>query len=259
MLNLSRLFNTQQFGVWFLFIGVILQIISYVITGSSWISLISGITGIISVVLCAQRKISFYLFGYIQLVTYCILAYQQNFYGELIENVFYAITMVYGLIIWFRHKDINSILIFITGHQELDRIVMKNDFLFLAFINKFDNCEERLMNALDKSLKLFQIKKVIKFKDNGIMYSIPLDDILYITRDSIDRKCIIVTDYSEFRVSKNLNEIEGMVNANFIKTHRACLINKKRITSYNKPKRIVTFDNGTKTDLISTRFDKELI
>ncbi|MBR3208974.1 MAG: LytTR family transcriptional regulator DNA-binding domain-containing protein, partial [Bacilli bacterium] len=127
-----------------------------------------------------------------------------------------------------RHKDINSILIFITGHQELDRIVMKNDFLFLAFINKFDNCEERLMNALDKSLKLFQIKKVIKFKDNGIMYSIPLDDILYITRDSIDRKCIIVTDYSEFRVSKNLNEIEGMVNANFIKTHRACLINKKR-------------------------------
>ena len=108
MLNLSRLFNTQQFGVWFLFIGVILQIISYVITGSSWISLISGITGIISVVLCAQRKISFYLFGYIQLVTYCILAYQQHFYGELIENVFYAITMVYGLIIWFRHKDIKD-------------------------------------------------------------------------------------------------------------------------------------------------------
>ena len=158
-----------------------------------------------------------------------------------------------------RHKDINSILIFITGHQELDRIVMKNDFLFLAFINKFDNCEERLEKALDKSLKLFKVKKVIKFKDNGIMYSIPLDDILYITRDSIDRKCIIVTDYSEFRVSKNLNEIEEMVNENFVKTHRACLMNKKRIISYNKPKRIVTFDNGLKSDLISTRFGKELI
>lgn len=158
-----------------------------------------------------------------------------------------------------RHKDINSILIFITGHQELDRIVMKNDFLFLAFINKFDNCEERLINALDKSLKLFKIKKVIKFKDSGIMYSIPLDDILYITRDSIDRKCVIVTDYSEFRVGKNLSEIESMLNENFIKTHRACLMNKKRITSYNKPKRIVTFDNGTRSDLVSTRFDKELI
>ena len=158
-----------------------------------------------------------------------------------------------------RHKDVDSVLIFLTGHQELDRIVMKNDFLFLAFINKFDNCEERLTNALDKSLKLFKVRQTIRFKDNGIQYSIPIEDILYITRDSIDRKCVIVTDYNEFRVGKNLNELEKMVTDDFIKTHRACLMNKKRITSYNKTKRIVTFDNGAKSDLISTRFDKELI
>ena len=158
-----------------------------------------------------------------------------------------------------RKKDIDSVLIFLTGHQELDRIVMKNDFLFLAFINKFDNCEQRLTDAIDKSLKLFKVKKTLRIKDNGVTYSIPLDDILYITRDSIDRKCIIVTDYTEFKVGKNLNELEKMVTEDFIKTHRACLINKKRITSYNKPKRIVTFDNGTQTDIISTRFDKELI
>ena len=158
-----------------------------------------------------------------------------------------------------RKKDVDSVLIFLTGHQELDRIVMKNDFLFLSFINKFDNCEERLASAIDESLKLFKIRKTIKIKDNGVFYSIPLDDILYITRDSIDRKCIIVTDYTEFRVGKNLNELEKMVNDDFIKTHRACLINKKRVASYNKPKRIVVFDNGSKTDLISTRFDKELI
>ena len=158
-----------------------------------------------------------------------------------------------------RHKDVDSVLIFLTGHQELDRIVMKNDFLFLAFINKFDNCEERLTKALDKSLKLFNVKKTIRLKDNGVIYSIPLDDILYITRDSIDRKCIIVTDYTEFKVGKNLNELEEMVTDNFIKTHRACIMNKKRITSYNKAKRIVTFDNGAQSDLISTRFNKELI
>ena len=158
-----------------------------------------------------------------------------------------------------RHKDVDSILIFLTGHQELDRIVMKNDFLFLAFINKFDNCEERLTKAIDKSLKLFKVKHTIKFKDNGIIYSIPINDILYITRDSIERKCIIVTDYNEFKVGKNLNELEKMVTSDFIKTHRACLMNKNRIVSFNKSKRIVTFDNGLKSDLISTRFDKELI
>lgn len=158
-----------------------------------------------------------------------------------------------------RHKDVDSVLIFLTGHQELGNVVMKHDFIFLSFINKFDNCENRLTKAIDKALKMFKIKQTIRFKDNGILYSIPLDDILYITRDSIERKCIIVTDYNEFKVGKNLNELEKMVNDNFIKTHRACLINKKRVVSYNKPKRIATFDNGTKTYLISTRFDKGLI
>ena len=106
---------------------------------------------------------------------------------------------------------------------------------------------------------MFKVRKIIRFKDNGILYSIPLDDILYITRDSIDRKCIIVTDYNEFKIGKNLNQIEEMLNDDFVKTHRACLMNKKRITSFNKTKRTVTFDNGSQSDLISTRFDKELI
>ncbi len=158
-----------------------------------------------------------------------------------------------------RHKDVDSVLIFLTGHEELGNIVIKNDFVFLSFINKFDNCENRLIKALDKSLKMFKVRKTIRFKDNGILYSIPLDDILYITRDSIDRKCIIVTDYNEFKIGKNLNQIEEMLNDDFVKTHRACLMNKKRITSFNKAKRTVTFDNGVQSDLISTRFDKELI
>ena len=88
MLNISNIFNKDNFGVWFLSIGVILQIISYLITGSSWISLISGITGIIAVVWCAERKMIFWFFAWIQLITYVILAYQQHFYGEIVENIF---------------------------------------------------------------------------------------------------------------------------------------------------------------------------
>ena len=158
-----------------------------------------------------------------------------------------------------RRKDVNSVLIFLTGHQELTPIIMKNDFLFLSFINKFENCEQRLTKAIDKALHIFDKRSVIKFKDNGIIYTIPLEDILYITRDSIDRKCILITDYSEFKIGKNLNEIEEFLDENFVKTHRACFMNKKRIRSFDKREKIVTFDNGTESDLISSRFDKELI
>lgn len=158
-----------------------------------------------------------------------------------------------------RNKDVDSVLIFLTGHQELGNVVMKHDFLFLSYINKFDDCEKRLTNSLDKALKMFKVKSVIRFKDNGVVYTIPQDDILYITRDSIERKCIIVTDYSEFHVGKTLSELEEMVNANFVKTHRACLMNTKRILSYSKSQKEVVFDNGTTSDLISSRFGKELI
>ena len=158
-----------------------------------------------------------------------------------------------------RNKDVDSVLIFLTGHQELGHVVMKNDFLFLSYINKFDDCENRLTQALDKALKMFKIKSIIRFKDNGVVYTIAQDDILYITRDSIDRKCIIVTDYNEFKVNKSLMELEEMANDNFIKTHRACLMNTKRILSFSKSQRKVVFDNGMTSDLISTRFNKELI
>ena len=158
-----------------------------------------------------------------------------------------------------RNKDVDSVLIFLTGHQELGHVVMKNDFLFLSYINKFDDCERRLTKSLDKALQMFKIRSVVRFKDNGVVYSIPQDDILYITRDSVERKCIIVTDYSEFHVGKNLAELEEEVNDNFVKTHRACLMNTKRILSFSKSQKEVVFDNGMTSDLISTRFDKELI
>lgn len=158
-----------------------------------------------------------------------------------------------------RTKDVDSALIFLTGHQELSTVVMKNEFLFLSYINKFDDCENRLIKSFDRALQVFKVRPVIRFKDNGILFTIPKDDILYVTRDSVERKCIIVTDYNEFKINKNLNEMEDMLNGNFVKTHRACLMNRKRIVCFNKAKRLVTFDNGKTSDFVSSRFNKELI
>lgn len=158
-----------------------------------------------------------------------------------------------------RNKDVDSVIIFLTGHDDLSKVVAKKDFLFLTFINKFDDCERRLKEALEKALQVIKVRKTIRFKDGGCIYNINLDDILYITKDSVERKCIIKTDYAEFKIGKNLSEVIDMLNDNFVKTHRACVVNTKRIASYNKPKRLITFDNGEVIDIISTRFEGELI
>lgn len=89
----------------FMLIGIFLQLFTWYITKDSLVSLISGVTGIISVILCSQRKMSFYLFGFIQLGTYIYLAWQQRFYGELVENIFYIITMLIGIVVWIKNYN----------------------------------------------------------------------------------------------------------------------------------------------------------
>lgn len=92
-------------GWLFMAIGVVLQVIAYVITGSALLSFASGLLGVFSVVLCSERKTISYLFGFAQIGTYVVLAAHQHFYGELLENVFYFVTMIAGVIMWLKHSD----------------------------------------------------------------------------------------------------------------------------------------------------------
>lgn len=158
-----------------------------------------------------------------------------------------------------RKEDVDSIIIFLTGHQELSDSVSKNQFSFLTFINKFDNSDDRLSKAIDKALQMLKVRKMLRVKDGGAIYTVALDDILYIVKESMERKCIVKTDYAEFTLNKSLNEIMKSLNANFIKTHRACIVNKKRVVRFNKAKRLIMFDTGEQIDLVSTRFEMEMI
>lgn len=82
---------------------LILQIVVYIFNPDSVLGIITGISGVISVVLCAKGKISFYFIGLVQTITYLFLAWQNRFYGEVIENVFYLVTMVWGIFVWKAH------------------------------------------------------------------------------------------------------------------------------------------------------------
>lgn len=97
----------------FLAIGLILQIIAIVVgfvsgEPESIGLIISGLAGVISVVLCSQGKISFYLFGFVQLFTYVFcFSIPNNLHGETIENAMYFITMIYGVYVWAKHYGKN--------------------------------------------------------------------------------------------------------------------------------------------------------
>ncbi len=107
----------KTFDWCFLAFGLLLQVVAIILaaTISSLhddylaITAISGITGVISVVLCSRGKISQYFFGYIQLFTYLFgVAIPCGLGGETAENIVYAVTMIIGIFIWikrYRRKD----------------------------------------------------------------------------------------------------------------------------------------------------------
>lgn len=157
-----------------------------------------------------------------------------------------------------RDKDVESIIIFITGHEELGLTLLKNEIMFLSFINKFDNYEKRLVTAINKGIRMLQRKNILRFEERGNIYNIAMDDILYITRDSIERKCIIKTTYADIRTYKSLSEIYKLLDERFIKTHRACIVNKERVAEIDKGKKKILFDNGVIIDLLSDKYKKEV-
>lgn len=90
----------------FLVVGLVLQVIGIIagyMSGNpdSIGVIISGLAGVVSVVLCSQGKISFYAFGYLQLLTYVFcFSIPNHLHGETVENGMYALTMLYGMYAW---------------------------------------------------------------------------------------------------------------------------------------------------------------
>lgn len=108
-------------------------------------------------------------------------------------------------------------------------------------------------------MKIFNQNKIVKFTDYGAIYTININDVLYVTRDSIERKCLIKTAYTTYKINKTLSEIKKMFNGELIQTHRACLINKDKISKINLKKNEITLDNGEIIDMVSDKYKEEII
>ena len=96
------------FERFFMLAMIAAQVIVYCIMPESPISMISGLAGVISVVLCAKGKLSFYFIGFVQTTTYLYLAWEAKYYGEVIENIFYLVTMIWGIYLWKKNMTKNE-------------------------------------------------------------------------------------------------------------------------------------------------------
>lgn len=94
------------FEISWLIISTLTMLTLSIIWGDSPMAMISGVTGIISVVLCAKGKISTYVFACVKVGLYAIIAYQNRLFGEVMLNGFYYLPMnIVGFYMWRKQKD----------------------------------------------------------------------------------------------------------------------------------------------------------
>ena len=92
----------RRFDIIFLITGLIVQVLVFWLAPTHWLSLVSGLLGIISVILCSQGNIWTFAFGFGQIITYSVLCYMERFYAGLAMNAFYFLSQIYGIFAWRR-------------------------------------------------------------------------------------------------------------------------------------------------------------
>lgn len=99
----------SKFELTWLILSSVIMVVLSIIWGDSMLALISGITGVIGVVLAAKGKVSTYVFATINVAIYAWLTFNNHLYGEFMLNAFYYIPMNFvGFYLWSRHKDEES-------------------------------------------------------------------------------------------------------------------------------------------------------
>lgn len=87
----------------FLLTGILLQVaVFWLAPDGDALTLLSSVAGVLCVVLGAQGKISNFVFGFIQVITYIYLSLVAKLYGQVGINVFYLLTMIFGIFTWLR-------------------------------------------------------------------------------------------------------------------------------------------------------------
>jgi len=110
MEKIKRYFSGwSKFELAWLILSSVIMVVLSIIWGDSIPALISGITGVIGVVLAAKGKVSTYVFATINVAIYAWLTFNNHLYGEFMLNAFYYIPMNFvGFYLWSRHKDEES-------------------------------------------------------------------------------------------------------------------------------------------------------
>lgn len=156
--------------------------------------------------------------------------------------------------------DWQSMIIMITAFPEYKYEALGKRLLLVDFINKLDNCDKRLQEAIKISLKNYDKRpNALKYTYKKVMYNIEYRNIIYIEKEQDNKRCIIKTTEGNFYIQGNLTTVEKLLDKRFIKCCRSIIINLEQVLHYNKKTNIIKFKNDLELNAVSRDKKKEII
>ncbi len=156
-----------------------------------------------------------------------------------------------------RRFDSRGFIVFITTHSEMAMLTFQYQIEAMDFITK-DDCQNlgaRIHACMETALERYHVSpevSMIAFKVGNHFINIEQNQILYVTSTDSPHKIKVVTSsgYSEFYGTLN-NCAKDLTN-DFIRCHKAFIVNKNHIQSIDRKALTLTLSNG-ETCIASTR------
>lgn len=158
-----------------------------------------------------------------------------------------------------RENDMESVIIFLTAHNECRNDVFYSRLLALDYIPKDRLWGGRFEDTIKHTVRSINNKRVLLFEFNYNSYRIPLKDIVYVDKVQDLQKCLIHTDNDEvFEIISGVAELARRLGPGFYQSHKACIVNVDKIKSVDYANGIITFKNNESVYLLSARQKKGL-
>lgn len=157
-----------------------------------------------------------------------------------------------------RRCDWRSPIIILTAHGGMALESFKQRLQILDFISKQYEAERNLIDALDVCLNQVLKYDSLKFSYKHLEHNILFENILYIYRDTAERKVIIVTKSDKYISRMPLKEVKENLPNYFKYSDKACIINIRHVEICDWKNSIIKFNNGVEIKFLSKTHKKEL-
>ena len=153
-----------------------------------------------------------------------------------------------------RENDLEDEIVFITNHDHMFEEVYRTIYKVYDFIEKFNNFKPRLTNTIKTLLNREDNNKVFKYKSRNLELKLYIKNILFVYRDTYDRKLIIKTTNNSYAINMTIKDIKDKLGPKFKQISRSCLVNTDLVESYNYNKGYVILSNGEKVEYLSKTY-----